>query len=94
MTGSLTQSFMGLQIGFTDNQGDLSRLTNTVRAVVEVHETCWRGNECELTNGVRTGLEQVAAHTQRHSEISELRVSMTFLSFSTFTDKVVVEINP
>jgi len=83
MTGSLTQSFLGLQITSPDNQGDLSRLTNTLRAVIEVNETCWRGDDCELSNGVRAGLEQVAGHTQRHSEISELRVSMTFLSCST-----------
>ncbi|KAF8966276.1 hypothetical protein BDZ97DRAFT_1808557 [Flammula alnicola] len=75
MTGSLTQSFLGFNtnIGFTDSQGDLARLTNTLRAVIEVNETCWRGDDCELSNGVRTGLEQVAAHTQRHSEISEIR---------------------
>ncbi|KAF8916300.1 hypothetical protein CPB85DRAFT_354578 [Mucidula mucida] len=48
--------------------GDLARLTNTIRAVVEVNEHCWRGDECELSNGVRMGLEQVAAHCQRHTE--------------------------
>lgn len=53
--------------------GDLARLTNTLRAVVEVNEQCWRGDDCELSNGVRSGLEQVAAHTQRHSEMSEIR---------------------
>ncbi|KIY63578.1 hypothetical protein CYLTODRAFT_359731 [Cylindrobasidium torrendii FP15055 ss-10] len=57
----------------TDNQGDLARLTNTVRTVVEVNEHCWRGDECELSNGVRAGMEQVAAHFQRHTELSELR---------------------
>lgn len=56
-------------------QGDLARLTNTLRAVIEVNETCWRGDDCELSNGVRGGLQHVAAHTQRHSEIAELRVS-------------------
>ncbi|KAE9399516.1 hypothetical protein BT96DRAFT_1019417 [Gymnopus androsaceus JB14] len=53
--------------------GDLSRLTNTVRAVIEVNDPCWRGDECELSSGVRTGLEQIAIHCQRHSEISENR---------------------
>ena len=94
MTGSLTQSFLGLQIAFSDNQGDLSRLTNTLRAVIEVNETCWRGDDCELSNGVRAGLEQVGAHTQRHSEISELRVSVMFLSCSTLVYNAIVEINP
>ncbi|KDR80750.1 hypothetical protein GALMADRAFT_115739 [Galerina marginata CBS 339.88] len=73
MTGSLSQSFLGFNIAFSDSQGDLARLTNTLRAVVEVNETCWRGDDCELSNGVRAGLGQVAAHTQRHSEISEIR---------------------
>jgi len=54
-------------------QGDMARLTNTLRAVVEVNEPCWRGDDCELSAGVRLGLQQVAAHTQRHSELSELR---------------------
>ena len=94
MTGSLTQSFLGLQIAFSDNQGDLSRLTNTLRAVIEVNETCWRGDDCELSNGVRAGLEQVGAHTQRHSEISELRVSVMFLSCSTLVYNAIVDINP
>ena len=75
MTGSLTASFLGFKpdpppIG----QGDLARLTNALRAVVEVNETCWRGDDCELSNGVRAGLNQVAAHTQRHSEIADIRV--------------------
>ncbi|PPQ64781.1 hypothetical protein CVT24_007867 [Panaeolus cyanescens] len=78
MTGSLTQSFLGFVPApehptHPDPQGDLARLTNTLRAVVEVNEVCWRGDDCELSNGVRQGLEQVAAHTQRHSEIAELR---------------------
>ncbi|KAF7308754.1 Sorting nexin [Mycena kentingensis (nom. inval.)] len=54
-------------------QGDMARLTNTLRAVVEVNEQCWRGDDCELSSGVRSGLQQVAAHAQRHSELSELR---------------------
>ncbi|KAF8159437.1 hypothetical protein B0H34DRAFT_673811 [Crassisporium funariophilum] len=79
MTGSLSQSILGIPIpGFNDEQGDLARLTNTLRAVVEVNEVCWRGDDCELSNGVRAGLEQVAAHTQRHSEIAELRSRTLF----------------
>lgn len=62
-------------------QGDLARLTNTIRTVAEVNEHCWRGDECELSNGVRMGLEQVAAHCQRHTELSELRVERS-LPFS------------
>ncbi|KAF9047100.1 hypothetical protein BDZ89DRAFT_1058168 [Hymenopellis radicata] len=58
--------------------GDLARLTNTIRAVVEVNEHCWRGDECELSNGVRMGLEQVAAHCQRHTEVSEIRTRALF----------------
>ncbi|PPQ73571.1 hypothetical protein CVT26_010372 [Gymnopilus dilepis] len=76
MTGSLTQSFLGFNVTSPANgepQGDLARLTNTLRAVVEVGEPCWRGDDCELSNGVRSGLEQLAAHSQRHSELSELR---------------------
>ncbi|KIM44744.1 hypothetical protein M413DRAFT_442700 [Hebeloma cylindrosporum] len=74
MTGSLTQSFLGFDITeLTESQGDLSRLTNTLRSIVEVNENCWRGDDCELSNGVRSGLGQFAAHTQRHSEISEIR---------------------
>jgi len=52
---------------------DLSRLTNTLRAVVELNEHCWRGDECELSSGVRQGLEQVANHAQKHSDLSEQR---------------------
>lgn len=72
---SNVESLFGLHPASTFvEQGDLSRLTNTLRAVTEVNEHCWRGDDCELSNGVRSGLEQVAAHTQRHSEMSELRV--------------------
>ena len=73
MIGSLSQSFLGQ---YNDDQGDLARLTNTLRAVIEISDTCWRGDDCELSNGVRSGLAQVAAHTQRHSEIAEMRVML------------------
>ncbi|KAJ3934258.1 MAG: hypothetical protein NXY57DRAFT_994997 [Lentinula lateritia] len=68
---SITGSLPG--VDFLGLQGDLSRLTNTLRAVVEVGDPCWRGDECELSSGVRTGLEQVASHFGRHSELSESR---------------------
>ncbi|PFH50265.1 hypothetical protein AMATHDRAFT_145640 [Amanita thiersii Skay4041] len=76
MVGSMFGSVMGSFSGSPSSgeQSDLSRLTNTLRAVVEVNERCWRGDECELSNGVRLGLEQVAVHTQRHSELAELRI--------------------
>lgn len=67
-------SVLGFHFDRSSQQGDLARLTNTLRAVIEVNEHCWRGDDCELSNGVRLGLEHVAAHTQRHSELSELRV--------------------
>ncbi|KAJ7247656.1 hypothetical protein B0H12DRAFT_1124939 [Mycena haematopus] len=68
--------FGGFQHSESDvDQGDMARLTNTLRAVVEVNEQCWRGDDCELSSGVRVGLQAVAAHTQRSSELSELRVS-------------------
>jgi sorting nexin-8 len=75
MIGSLSQSFLGVNhLPYNDGQGDLARLTNTLRAVIEISETCWRGDDCELSNGVRSGLAHVAAHTQRQSEIAEMRV--------------------
>ncbi|EEB96244.1 hypothetical protein MPER_04650, partial [Moniliophthora perniciosa FA553] len=52
---------------------DLSRLTNTLRAVIEVTDPCWRADECELAAGVRIGLGYVATHCQRQSELSEQR---------------------
>lgn len=76
----------GFTLRFRDlsTQGDLARLTNTLRAVIEVNEHCWRGDDCELSNGVRLGLEHVAAHTQRHSELSELRVRAVCLLYTVY----------
>lgn len=56
-----------------EQQADLSRLTNILNAVVEVNERCWRGEDCELCDGVRHGVEQVAHHTQTHSDLLEHR---------------------
>ncbi|OSD02930.1 hypothetical protein PYCCODRAFT_1434816 [Trametes coccinea BRFM310] len=52
---------------------DLSRLTNTVKSLVEVNERCWRGEDCELCSGVRQGLSAVSNHTQRHADALEHR---------------------
>jgi sorting nexin-8 len=61
----------------SDDQADLARLTNVLRAVVEVNERCWRGDECELCDGVRQGIAHVASHTQRQSDLLEQRVSVS-----------------
>ncbi|KAJ7658108.1 hypothetical protein B0H17DRAFT_1171897 [Mycena rosella] len=75
---SQMDSIFGLHPEPDVDQGDMARLTNTLRAVVEVNEQCWRGDDCELATGVRLGLQQVAAHAQRHSELSELRTRTLF----------------
>jgi sorting nexin-8 len=59
---------------------DLARLTNVLRAVVEVNERCWRGDECELCDGVRQGIAQVASHTQRQSDLLEQRTNALLYS--------------
>ncbi|KAH9840265.1 uncharacterized protein C8Q71DRAFT_484009 [Rhodofomes roseus] len=74
-TESLASSIFG---GFTrprliDAQADLSRLTNTMKSLVEVNERCWRGDECELCAGVRQGLVDTATHMQKHSDMLEHR---------------------
>ncbi|KAJ3982078.1 hypothetical protein F5890DRAFT_1556227 [Lentinula detonsa] len=78
-TSNLSQSPMlnNYMVDPLSHQGDLSRLTNTLRAVIEVSDPCWRGDECELSGGVRTGLEQVALHCQRYSELSENRTRIS-----------------
>jgi sorting nexin-8 len=59
---------------YFDGQADLSRLTNVLKALLEVNDPCWRGQGCELCEGVRSGLGHVAMHTQRHSDLVEQRV--------------------
>lgn len=59
---------------------DLARLTNVLRAVVEVNERCWRGDECELCDGVRQGIAHVASHTQRQSDLLEQRTNALLYS--------------
>lgn len=63
-----------------DEQADLFRLTNVLKVVVEVNEQCWRGDDCELCDGVRHGIQEAAAHTQTHSDLLEHRVSAYLLS--------------
>lgn len=55
-------------------QADLSRLTNTLRTLVEVNGQCWKGQDCDLSEGVRQGINVASAHTQRHADLLELRV--------------------
>ena len=76
---SASSIFSASTIGFNfesrdEQQADLSRLTNILNAVVEVNERCWRGDDCELCDGIRHGVEQVAHHTQTHSDLLEQRV--------------------
>ncbi|TFY80322.1 hypothetical protein EWM64_g3691 [Hericium alpestre] len=56
-----------------DVKADLSRLTNTLKALVEVNGQCWRGEECELSDGVNLGIRRVSEHTQRHTDLLEQR---------------------
>ncbi|PAV19659.1 sorting nexin mvp1 [Pyrrhoderma noxium] len=52
---------------------DLSRLTLTLNALNEVNAQCWRGDNCELCTGVRSGVEQVSNHIARQSDILDQR---------------------
>ena len=76
-SSSIFSGLTGSVRGITslDGQADLSRLTNTVKSLVEVNERCWRGEDCDLCNGVRQGLGAVSNHTQRHADALEQRVS-------------------
>ena len=58
----------------TDPQADAARLTNTLKALVEINNRCWRGEDCELCAGVRQGVSTVANHTQHHADALEHRV--------------------
>jgi hypothetical protein len=59
-------------------QADLSRLTNTLKMLVEVNGQCWKGQDCDLSDGVRQGISVVSAHTQRHADLLEIRVCVFF----------------
>ena len=60
----------------SDMQADLARLTNTLRALPEVQGTCWRGEDCELSEGVKQGVRRFATHAQVHADMLEQRVSV------------------
>ena len=55
-------------------QADLSRLTNTLKTLVEVNGQCWKGEDCDLSQGVTQGIVALSAHTQRHTDLLEQRV--------------------
>lgn len=59
---------------------DMTRLANVLRAIAEVNERCWRGDECDLCDGVRQGIGHVATHTQHHSDLLEERTNMLLYS--------------
>ncbi len=58
-------------------QADLSRLTNTLKTLVETPGQCWKGQDCDLSEGVRQGIDVVSAHAQRHTDLLELRVRVS-----------------
>jgi len=58
----------------SDDQADLSRLTSGFRVLNEVNQPmCWRGDECELANGLRQGIETVARHLQTQADLVDQR---------------------
>jgi len=57
----------------------LSRLTNTLKTLAEVNGQCWKGQDCDLSDGVTQGINVVSAHTQRHADLLELRVCVLFV---------------
>lgn len=53
---------------------DLSRLTTGFRVLNEVNQPmCWRGDGCELANGLRQGIETVAQHLQTQADLVDQR---------------------
>ncbi|KAI0343075.1 hypothetical protein BDW22DRAFT_1228914 [Trametopsis cervina] len=84
-TASLASSvFSGLvhpnRISATDAQADTARLTNALKVVAEVNQRCWRGDECELCNGVRQGVSSVAQYAERHGDALEHRARVLMYS--------------
>ena len=62
-------------IASSDDQADLSRLTTNFKVLNEVNQPmCWRGEECEVANGLRHGIETVAQHLQTQADLVDQRV--------------------
>ncbi|KAI6149478.1 hypothetical protein BKA82DRAFT_128741 [Pisolithus tinctorius] len=67
-------------VSLLSDSADMTRLANVLRAIAEVNERCWRGDECDLCDGVRQGIGHVATHTQHHSDLLEERTNMLLYS--------------
>jgi sorting nexin-8 len=61
----------------SDDQADLSRLTSGFRVLNEVNQPmCWRGNGCDLANGLKQSIETVAQHLQNQADLVDHRVRL------------------
>ena len=61
----------------SDDQADLSRLTTSFKVLNEVNQPmCWRGDGCELSNGLKQGIESVAQHLQTQADLVDQRVRL------------------
>lgn len=70
----------GFYTSYWENpQADLSRLTMTMNALNEGNTECWRGDDCDLCSGVRSGLDQVSKHVAKCSDEADQRVCLTFI---------------
>lgn len=59
----------------SDDQADLSRLTTGFRVLNEVNQPmCWRGDGCELANGLKQGIDTIAQHLQTQADLVDQRV--------------------
>ena len=59
----------------SDDQADLSRLTTGFRVLNEVNRPmCWRGDGCELANGLKHSIDTVAQHLQTQADLVDHRV--------------------
>jgi len=59
----------------SDDQADLSRLTTSFKVLNEVNQPmCWRGDGCELADGLKQGIDTVAQHLQTQADLVDQRV--------------------